>query len=145
MNPALHAAVRYLVLKSFADPVVVEALYRMYIDNASLSDVARELGLENKGVARGYKQRIQERLGFSSARAVIKTLYPYLRSIEPIIEYSRGTATCRLCGAVIIGNGYKKLKHIATLHVFHDHKELVEEYTEKAIRYLVEKVKRNVA
>jgi len=121
-------AVRYLVVKQITDPVVVEVLYKYFVEDIPISELVERYKL-TKHQVRGYIQRINEKVGYRRGRALLKVLYPFLRTLKPIVDVRGGMARCRICG-------FTAPIQFMSEHIHRSHEELVEDLIQQAIMYI---------
>jgi len=121
-------AVRYLVVKQITDPIVVEVLYRYFVEDVPISEIAKVYGF-TKHQVRGYIQRITEKVRYRRGRALLKVLYPFLRTLKPIVDVYGETARCRICGFIA------PIQFMAE-HIHRRHEELVEDLIQQAVMYI---------
>ncbi len=128
VRTAIEAVLEYLVLKQLAGKSnVVKAIYSYFVEGASPSSIASELGM-SKHQVRGYVQRIVEKAGsITRARAIVKYVVPHVMRIKPVIKPLDGTtARCSICGDEVF-------LVVAEEHVKRYHGALVNEYVASII------------
>jgi len=121
-------AIRYLVVKQITDPVVVEVLYKYFVDGAPISELAEIYGF-TKHQVRGYIYRVMEKAGYTKGRTLLKALYPFLRRLNPVTDVYGGRARCRICGFIA------PVQYMSE-HIYKSHRELVEDIVQQAVMYI---------
>jgi len=121
-------AIRYLVAKQITDPVVVEMLYKYFVEDVPISELVEMYGF-TKHQVRGYIQRINEKVGYRRGRALLKVLYPFLKKLKPVIDTYKDMARCRICGFIA------PVQYM-TEHIHRKHEELLYDIVQQAVMYI---------
>jgi len=130
---SLVEVAEYLVLKAVTGARwVIDILYEYFVAGKSLSAVARGFGV-SRAMVRCYVDRVRSKCLYSDARAraLIKALYPIVRSIEPVFVCSEeiGRCICMLCNEAVSPRN-------RDFHILDFHRDYLEARVSKVIEEL---------
>jgi len=130
----------YVVIQSFLEPRLIDALYDYFVNNVSPSDIS-EMYKIPKYLIRRHIQYVYSKINMRgvSASRLFKYVVDALKRVEiPQVFEHRGTyAVCRLCGSRISSiNSYS-----LWLHLIKAHRDAVDSIVDDVLRELERLIK----
>jgi len=127
-----RSLIKYLVVKRLVDPISIDIIYDHYVNSLSQRMLSRKYNVSLSKIAK-LIATINKRMDYLSVGIVVEKSYSILKSIEPVVEISDGITRCKLCGYTTPMSVY--VQRLVD-HVRYMHRDYVDMYVEKIIKYL---------